>query len=93
LVSSDDVRVKESRELASLGWAPDGLKLMLADPSGRSLRILGPDLAWNTTIPVPASVGGEFTACPAGDAVLVSDYANVAVWRLDLKTEKWKKIW
>jgi ABC-type transport system involved in multi-copper enzyme maturation permease subunit len=93
LVSSDDVRVKESRELASLGWTPDGLKLMLADPSGRSLRILGPDLAWNTTIPVPASVGGEFTACPAGDAVLVSDYANVAVWRLDLKTEKWKKIW
>ncbi len=93
LVSSDDVRIQESRESASLGWTADGLKIILADPSGHSLRITGPDLAWKRTVPVPTSVSKNFAACPAGDAVLVSDYANVAVWRLDLKTEKWKKIW
>ena len=93
LVSSDDMRVKEFRESASLGWTADGLKLILADPAGRSLRIMGPDLAWKATIPVPASLSEHFTACPAGDAVLLADYVNTAVWRLDLKTEKWKKIW
>ena len=93
LVSPDDERVQEFRESASLGWTADGSKLVLADPERHSLRIMGPDLALKKTMAVPASIHAGFTAWPAGDAVLLADYANVAVWRLDLKTEKWKKIW
>jgi hypothetical protein len=56
------------------------------------LTILGLGLALTKEVPVPASVGERFMAWSVGDAVLVSDHDNEAVWRLDLKTEKWKKI-
>jgi Tol biopolymer transport system component len=92
LVLPDDVQVHELLEWASLGWTTDGLKLVLADPAARSLRITGPDLDWKTTMAVPASMSPRFRAWPFGNAVLVSDHDNEAVWRLDLMTEKWKKI-
>jgi len=93
LVLPDDVQVHELLLWASLDWTADGLKLVLADPAARSLQIMGPDLDWKTTMAVPASMSQRFRARPVGDAVLVSDPDNEAVWRLDLKTEKWKKVW
>ena len=93
-VTGPDIRLEGSQDRypSVLAWTGDGTKLVVAVGQERSLHFLGPNLALAKEVPVPPAVGGNFTARPVGNAVLVSDYANVAVWRLDLKTEKWKKI-
>jgi hypothetical protein len=93
LVRPDIVRVTESEEHSpSLGWIGGG-KLILGVPQERALKILDMGLAVERTIPVPASIEANFAVWPANDVVLLMDFQKNAVWRLDLKTEKWKKIW
>lgn len=94
LVMPDDVRVQGSpAPFSSLGWTAGGLRLVLTIPGERSLRILGPDLSVRTTMAVPGSIGADFYAWPVDDAIFVLDFTKEAIWRLDLKTEKWRKIW
>jgi hypothetical protein len=94
LVMPNDVRFKGTQELSpSLEWTSGDAKLVLAIPQERSLKILDLSLAVERSVPVPASIGGFFAAWPVDDAVLVQDFDKESVWRLDLKTEKWKRIW
>jgi hypothetical protein len=68
---------------------------MLVSPEDRSLKILDPGLAVERAVPIPASIGEYFSFCATDDTVLMGGASEVrgSVWRLDLKTEKWKKIW
>ena len=94
VVMLNNVRVREWLDSApTLGWTSGDAKLVLGVPQERMLKILDPDLAVERAVPVPASIGANFAAWPAGDAVLVQDSDKESVWRLDLKTEKWKRIW
>ena len=94
LVRPNDVRFKGTRELSpTLGWTSGDAKLVLGVPQERSLKILDPDLAVERAVPVPASIGANFAAWSADDTILVMDFDKESIWRLDLKTEKWKKIW
>lgn len=94
LVQINDVRAQDSQEHSpSLGWTAGGRELVQTIPQEHLLRIIGPGLSVRATMAVPASISTDFGAWPADGAILVSDYAKQAVWRLDIKTEKWKKIW
>jgi ABC-type transport system involved in multi-copper enzyme maturation permease subunit len=77
----------------SIDWIKGDTNLVLGVPKERCVKILGRELTEEKTIAVPASVGNVYVICAANDIVLLQDFDNVAVWRLDLKTEKWKKIW
>jgi len=94
-VMGPDIRLQETPDSShhELRWTGDGAKLVVTAVVERSLYFLGLDLALTKEVPVPASVGERFMAWPVGDAVLVSDQDEDAVWRLDLTTETWKKIW
>ncbi len=82
-----------SDSFQSVDWVSGDTKLVTGVSTERCLKILDRELAEEKTIAVPAEVGKLFMASAAGDVVLVQDYENDSVWRLDLKTEKWKKIW
>ena len=94
VVMLNNVRVREWLDSApTLGWTSGDAKLVLAIPEERSLKILDLSLAVERSVPVPASIGANFAAWPVDDAVLVQDFDKESIWRLDLKTEKWKRIW
>jgi hypothetical protein len=77
----------------SIDWIDEDTRLILGVPKERCLKVLGLDLAVEKKIPVPPRLGKEYGVRAAGDAVLIQDFTNVTVWRLDLKTDNWKKIW
>jgi len=94
LVMGPGIRLQESPDLSNgLAWIGDGTKLAVTAVRDRSIYVLGPDLALEKTVPVPPSVNGRFRVWPVGAAVLLTDQENQAIWRLDLKTDKWKRIW
>jgi ABC-type transport system involved in multi-copper enzyme maturation permease subunit/Tol biopolymer transport system component len=82
---------------AALEWMSEDAKLVLGSREERSLKILDPALAVEKAIPLPASIGEYFEVCSTDDTVLIwgapGEVRRGAVWRLDLKTEKWKRIW
>jgi len=99
VIMPEDVKLEGPPTLRpSLVWIGDE-KLMVGIPKERSVRILGPGLAGEKTISVPDFIDERFALYTAGDAVLLQDFGNdpswrpASIWRLDLKTEKWKKIW
>ncbi len=77
----------------SIDWIGEDTRLVLGVPKERCLKVLGSDLVVEKKISVPPELGKEYLVRAADDAVLIQDFTNVAVWRLDLKTEKWKRIW
>lgn len=92
-VMGPDIRLQASPDpRPALSWTGDGTGLIVTAVVERSLYFLGPDLVLAKKVPVPSSVSGQFTAWPIGKAVLVSDHDNEAVWRLDLATETWKRV-
>ena len=98
VVMLNNVRVREWLDSApTLGWTSGDAKLVLAIPEERSLKILDLSLAVERAIPVPPSIGEYFEVCSTDDTVLIRETQGEAhrgsIWRLDLKTEKWKKIW
>jgi len=94
LVMGPGIQLRESPNLScGLAWIGDGTRLAITADQERSIYILGPDLALEKAVPVPPSVNGRFQVWPVGAAVLLTDHENEAVWRLDLMTEKWKRIW
>jgi ABC-type transport system involved in multi-copper enzyme maturation permease subunit len=95
VIMPGDIQIKKYGGMGSprLDWIDDA-KLLLAVPPERSLKILGPGLAAERTISVPDAISKDFAAWPAGGSVLLADYdGKGSVWRLDLKTDNWKKIW
>jgi hypothetical protein len=94
VIMPGNCRVKEMSYFGpKLEWMSVDAKLMLVSPEDRSLKILDPGLAVERSVPLPASIGERLGVRPVDDAVLVLDFEKGSVWRLDLKTEKWKKIW
>ena len=77
----------------SIDWIGEGSTLILGVPQERCLKVLRPDLTVRKKLPVPSGFGKSYHVWAAGDAVLVEDFENEAIWRLDLKTEKWKRIY
>jgi hypothetical protein len=62
-------------------------------PRERSLKILDRNLAEVGSIGFPEAVTNLFFGRPAGKAILYQADHPQSVWRLDLDTEKWKRIW
>lgn len=95
VVTPGDIQIKKSK----VGWEPalgwiDDTKLILSLPEDRSIKILGPGLAEERTLSIPTQVGEKSAAWSDGSSVFLADFGEKgSVWRLDLKTEKWKKIW
>ena len=96
-------RITESRELmrtegefprAAAGWIGDRGRLCWYDPKAGALRFLAPDLSEEKAIAVPGVIGkGPFVPDFGGGTILLTDEGHQSLWRLDIKTEKWKKIW
>jgi hypothetical protein len=76
----------------SLEWLNGDTGLILCDQTERALRILRPDLSEEKRISYPASVGSLFGPCVSGDEALILDVDKDRIWRLNLKTERWKRI-
>jgi ABC-type transport system involved in multi-copper enzyme maturation permease subunit len=95
VIMSKNAELRETEDVSpSLDWTDGDEKLVLGIPQERSVKILDLGLAVERAVPVPASIDKQFTFWSVGNAILLLDYyTNRAVWRLDLKTEKWKKIW
>jgi len=96
VIMPGNCRVKEmSYSRSMLEWMSGDAKLLFVSPEDRSLKILDPGLAVERAVPIPASIGEYFSFWATGDTVLMGGASEVrgSIWRLDLKTEKWKRIW
>jgi ABC-type transport system involved in multi-copper enzyme maturation permease subunit len=76
----------------SIDWIDGGSTLVLGLPRDRCLKILDRRLAEVKTVGVPADVPRSYYVRPAGETVFLQGFDPASVWRLDLKTETWKKI-
>ena len=77
----------------SIGWIEGDTKLVLGLPRDRCLKILDRRLAEVKTVGVPAGVSASYHVRPAGESVFLQGSGEERVWKLDLKTDKWKRIW
>jgi len=76
-------------------WMPDGRVLAL-DPDGRYLRIFGPDLQDAGRIDLPARIQKPSWLVNVGDKILLEDEKDGRsrpLWRLDVETKRWKRIY
>jgi ABC-type transport system involved in multi-copper enzyme maturation permease subunit len=77
----------------SLAWADGDSRLVLARPKERSLKVLDRDLAEVGMIRFPDSLRNVFGGQAFGKSMLFQAAHPESVWRLDLDTKKWKRIW
>ena len=77
----------------SIDWSDGGATLVLGIPRDRCLKVLDRRLAEVKTVGVPADVPKSYYVRPAKDAVFLQGFGPESVWKLDLKTGTWKKIW
>jgi Tol biopolymer transport system component/ABC-type transport system involved in multi-copper enzyme maturation permease subunit len=80
-------------QLYNLDWLDDDARVLLGDPTERCLKILRPDLSEEKRIPFPASIVSPYGSSVSGDKVLIVDSDKHRLWRLDLKTEGWKRVY
>lgn len=78
---------------SSLSWAEGDSRLVLAQPMERSLKILDRDLTEVGRIRFPESIRNVYGGQTFGRTMLFQAAHPDSVWRLDLDTEKWKRIW
>lgn len=76
-----------------LFWTAGAERLVLGQPAERSLRILDSDLAEAGRIGFPDSIRNLSDGRAYGNSFLFQASHPESVWRLDLDTEKWKRIW
>jgi hypothetical protein len=74
-------------------WMPDGRSILVRDAESRSLRILDTDLQETGRIDLPARIKEPGQPAVVGDHVLVVDGKTDSLWRLDLATKRWKRIY
>jgi ABC-type transport system involved in multi-copper enzyme maturation permease subunit len=77
----------------SLDWLNGDTGIVLCDPLERALRILRPDLSEEKQIKFPTSAGSLYGPWVLGDEVLILDFDKNRLWHLNLKTERWKRIY
>jgi Tol biopolymer transport system component len=101
VVSMSERKVLASKELTdsekaaqscSLAWLEGDARLILSNPTERTVSILRPDLSEEKRIPIPASMGSPFRPIVTGDKALFVDGERNRLWRLDLKTGSWKRV-
>jgi len=97
LSAKEMTAVESTGDLYGLDWLRDGNRLVFSDPRGdRCLKILASDLGEEKRIPFPVTPSGAqtpFAIMTSGDTVLAVDTNANRLWRLDLRTERWKKIY
>jgi ABC-type transport system involved in multi-copper enzyme maturation permease subunit len=84
---------KSEETLSGASWMPDGRSLVSCDSEDRRLIFLGPDLQETGRIDLPARIKKPWGLTVIGNQVLIGDSATNSLWRLDLKTKSWKKIY
>jgi hypothetical protein len=74
-------------------WLAGGRGLVVLDREARGLRILGPDLSEVETVSLPRGLDDPAGLSAVGNAALVGDSRTDTLWRLDLKTKRWKRLY
>jgi hypothetical protein len=74
-------------------WMPDGRSIVALDPERRSLKFLSPELKETGRIALPARLKKPEDAATVGRQVLITDGKTDSIWRLDLDTKRWKRIY
>ncbi len=77
----------------SFAWLSDGQSIVVNNRSDPGLSIFSHALEVEKKIAFPASAHNLTGANVVGDKILVIDTASDDLWRFDLKTEKWKRIY
>jgi hypothetical protein len=94
-VVSEKVITSSKRWAAYLSsaWMPDGRSLVVADGDGRNLLFLGSDLQETGRVPLPAWITGPRGIAVLGRQLLIADGGTGSLWRLDLESKRWKRIY
>ena len=79
----------------ALDWLQDGKRLVVNIPvyGENNLKILGEDFKEEQSIKVIGRIRNPRHIWGLDNVVLVEDQKKRGLWRLDLKTEKWKKVY
>ena len=86
-------RVESTAQQFSATWMADGSRLIILDREENALRILGPDLRDLDRIALPAFWRPPFGVMLVGDKALVEGENPDSLWRCDLATKRWKRIY
>lgn len=74
-------------------WLYDGSHIIMLERTTSTVKVLDLNLNIERTIAVPSALKGPAGLEVVEDKVLIKDYAMSRLWRLDLQTESWKKIY
>jgi hypothetical protein len=79
----------------ALDWLLDGKRLVVNTPvyGENYLKVLGEDFKEEKSIKVIGRIRNPRHIWGLDDMVLVEDQEKRGLWRLDLETEKWKKVY
>jgi hypothetical protein len=77
----------------SAAWMPDGRSLIAANRENRNLLFFGTDLHESGRIPLPARLKEPWGISVISRQVLIVDGKTDALWRLDLDTKRWKRLY
>jgi hypothetical protein len=86
-------RSEEAMFYYSASWMPDGRSIIVADRDNRAIIFLGPDLQETSRIPLPSWLKDPWENAVIGRQVLIVDGPSDALWRLDLDTKRWKRLY
>jgi len=78
----------------SFDWAADSLVILRQDlEMNTSVKVLGPDFKGRKEIPLPGSFRTPFHIWGLKDRALISAQNGGPMWRVDLDSEEWKKVY
>jgi sugar lactone lactonase YvrE len=85
-------RGESEAEMLWTSWMPDGRSLVALGEGRRGLSIFGPDLQETDRIDLPARIKQPWGLAVVGNQVLITDGKTDSLWRLDLDTKRWKRV-
>jgi hypothetical protein len=86
-------RGERKSEMLYTSWMPDGRSLVAFEEGRRSLSILGPDLQETGRIDLPSRIKQPWVPQVVGNQILIEDSKTDSLWRFDLDTKRWKRIY
>jgi Tol biopolymer transport system component len=93
LASREMTTDERTGQLYDIDWLKDGARLVLSDPVGRCLKILGANLDVERTISNSTSLRSPWSIMVSGDKILANDNEPHRIWRFDLSRNSWKRIY
>ena len=91
IISQRDLSRKDIR-YTELAWTPDGREVVIRNLGRKGLEFFDEKLEPTRFVTYPE--GRDFYGLKAvGDKLLISDFRADRLWRLDLKTEQWKRVY